>query len=180
MGDMGDNAPFWFQRGFFLKCIHNLRDQRFCSPMTHPVGFPSGNWGAVLTMRNHKLKICSIFPVQYSEERNLVIIQRMEKKPPEIIMKQTNTGGYNIKRCSTLFQQTKFCSLHLLREVCEHWVMSSDGGVAVITWIGKSLIQQFADLEGANGNTMHWGKGVTPTPSSWSSSINLPSLWNRN
>lgn len=113
--------------------------------------------------------------VQYSEERNMVIIQRMGKKAPEIIMKQNQkyciTGGDNTKRCSRLLQQTKFCFLHLLGEVCEHWVMSGDGGVAVIMWVDKILMQQFADLEGADGNTMHWGKGVTPPRSNWGSPL---------
>lgn len=37
-------------------------------------------------------------------------------------------------------------------------------GVTVITWTGKSLIQQIADIERANGNSLHWGKGVTAVP----------------
>lgn len=57
----GTMYPYNFKEGFF-KCIHNLRDQRLCPPMTHPAGFPSGNWGAMLTMRNHKLNVfyCAI------------------------------------------------------------------------------------------------------------------------
>lgn len=134
----------------------------------------------MLTMRNHKLNVfyCIILrrkkPGDYTENGKESPRNYHETK------QSYSMGGDNTKRCSTLLQQTKFHSLHLLREVCEHWpAISSDGGVTVITWIDKSLIQQLADLEGANGNTTHWGKGVTPPYSSCSFSINLHSLWNR-
>lgn len=173
---MGDIVPFWPQRGCFFTCTHNLRDQSLSPPMTHPVGFPSGNRAAMLTMRNQALNVfyCTILrrnkPGDYTENG-----KESPRNYHETKQKYYSTGGDNIKRFSTLLQQTKFCSLHLLTEVYEHWCAVCGDGVTIITWTGKSLIQQFADIEGANGNSLHWGKGVTAVPAgvsplAWSAS----------
>lgn len=92
---MGDNVPFWFQRGwFFFKCIDNLRDQKLSPPMTHAVGFPSGNWGAMLTMRNQKIECVLLYNTRRKE--TWWSYRGWEKKVPEIFMKQNKNVAVQV------------------------------------------------------------------------------------